>query len=538
MSLARSWLHNCMQAHKICPKPTGKFMPTRILAISGVGESTHLRLLENPYPEPYVTLSYCWGDKQQLTTTTSNIQRHTTDVNFLDLPATVKDAITVSIGLEIRRLWVDSLCIIQDDDDDKAREISQMPLIYSQSTVTIVASRASGVYQGFLQERITPTYTRPAFELPYRCIGGEIGTAVLLPYWYTPEEAHQPLESRGWALQERLLSPRVLEYRSLHTRWVCQDSQSRVGDERTDGFVNRNRLYGDASLSSQAPAAALSIECLPILDSKEFGSHITLWYDIVKLYTQLVLTVSSDRILAISGIASRFQAIFDDDYCAGLWKANLSRELLWNMDESPYRRLEPRPEYQGPSWSWVSVNGGVYFDYSTSKWRKEQVDDYFEILDCQLQLRGGDESFGRFGAVESGALLIKGRVQQAILARPRTCWSTILHRLVRKVDSEDQSGILDSLGLRLDAHVEFTTVDFIPIFLLKVTNHNPTTPSCRGLILRQEREFVYSRLGVFSFDYDRIPEQLGETSVTHKRLQHVQELGWLDEGAIRTITLV
>ena len=70
-----------------------------------------------------------------------------------DLPATMRDAVIVTEKLGIMNLWIDALCIVQDDTIDKAREIAQMPLIYSQAIVTIAASRASGVEKGFLHDK-------------------------------------------------------------------------------------------------------------------------------------------------------------------------------------------------------------------------------------------------------------------------------------------------------------------------------------------------------------------------------------------------
>jgi hypothetical protein len=66
---------------------------------------------------------------------------------------TLRDAVRLVDKLGLRYLWVDSLCIIQDDPNDKELEIAQMPLVYNQSTVTIITSCGLGVYQGFLQER-------------------------------------------------------------------------------------------------------------------------------------------------------------------------------------------------------------------------------------------------------------------------------------------------------------------------------------------------------------------------------------------------
>jgi hypothetical protein len=274
----------------------------RLIAIG----SHHLSLLEYPEPGPYAALSYCWGNKKQVTTTTNNLQRHKNILSFRDLPATVKDAITVVSKLGIRRLWIDCLCIIQDDDDDKAQEIAKMPLIYSQATVMIAASHADNVHTGFLTDR----GSREGFELPYRCRNGEEGSITLLPGVREYEELRQPLESRGWAFQERLLSSRILDYRSHHTEWVCQENK---GDRRlTDGnydfnfhpYISHNlSLFSAAILQRGDTPSGKSTSS--IVEKNTIDKNLQIWYQLVEKYSLRDLTISSDRTLAISAIADR-----------------------------------------------------------------------------------------------------------------------------------------------------------------------------------------------------------------------------------------
>src|SRR5450432_3590552 len=72
----------------------------------------------------YAVLSYCWGTAQQVQTTTSNIDEHRNGIPLDSLPMTIQEAIRVTRGLALRYLWIDSLCIFQDSEADKQREIS------------------------------------------------------------------------------------------------------------------------------------------------------------------------------------------------------------------------------------------------------------------------------------------------------------------------------------------------------------------------------------------------------------------------------
>jgi hypothetical protein len=537
--------------HDICPKPNGKFMPRRLIAILNIGGSDHLSLLECSDPEPYAALSYCWGNKEQVITTTTNLQRHRNILSFKDLPATVKDAITVVSKLGIRRLWVDCLCIIQDDNDDKAREIAQMPLIYSQATVMIAASHAKSVHEGFLTDRMP----HAGFELPYRCRNGEAGLITLRPGMGRYGEPRQPLESRGWAFQERLLSPRILDYQSHHTEWVCQENK---GDHRlTDGnFDIKDSNYDSdydinfhpyiADDLSAFSAAILQKGDTPSGNSTPFTAernnidkYLQIWYELVERYTLRDLTISADRILAISAIADRFQPFLNDEYCAGHWKSRLHKELLWKSIE-PVRGLKPRPsEYQAPSWSWASICVPIDTSLFTDQGRldgssEKQIDDCFKILDCQIQLQSeevGNKSteVHRFGAVRSGTLVVKGRAQQGEL------WHRASGKFrVRTYDQSGEGATLNSAWIWCDAFEEEFAVgvdSFISIFLLRVSQ----SPFHRALILRQKGPSTYSRLGVVEFRFEyilRIREELGSRDLFQ------EELCWLDAGEIRTITLV
>jgi hypothetical protein len=127
----------------------------------------------------------------------------TSKIDWTQLPATLSDAVAVTRSLGIRYLWMDALCIAQDDDTDKAKEINE-GRIYNNARVTIAAANAPSVQSGFLDG-----IARRDVPLPILLSGGRYGTL-----WVRerPPLANEPLDSRGWVLQEYLLSPHVLYY--------------------------------------------------------------------------------------------------------------------------------------------------------------------------------------------------------------------------------------------------------------------------------------------------------------------------------------
>lgn len=101
----------------------------------------------------YIALSYCWGGKQSLVTTTATAQEYTDGLPVSKIPRTILDAINLTNKLGLRFLWVDALCILQDDPEDVAREVSKMAQIYQEAWVTVSAACAKSVDEGFLQQQ-------------------------------------------------------------------------------------------------------------------------------------------------------------------------------------------------------------------------------------------------------------------------------------------------------------------------------------------------------------------------------------------------
>lgn len=237
--------------------------------------------------------------------TSAVLQDYKRSIDFASLPQTIKDAVIVAKGLHIRHLWVDSLCIIQDDEMDKDREIGQMGSIYERSAITILASRAASVTEGFLNPKIV--YERK--DIPWVLdVGGDIGTRrsdgnittsrsiVLAPPDSCFVSHDGPLTLRGWALQERLLSHRTINFALSEITWGGGNYT------RPASFRERHKH----SLVSSLP---------PRFTSED---HFKFWHDcwagLVMEYTKLTLRYARDRLPALAGIAQSWGENFDDSY--------------------------------------------------------------------------------------------------------------------------------------------------------------------------------------------------------------------------------
>jgi hypothetical protein len=117
----RGWEEEC-RAHKKCAlSPTRKVpnkwpeLPTQILELLS-DDLNRLRLVEGKDKTgPYVALSYCWGVSQALTTTKLTLTQRKKEISLVDMPQTLQDALFITQQLGIPYIWIDALCIIQDD---------------------------------------------------------------------------------------------------------------------------------------------------------------------------------------------------------------------------------------------------------------------------------------------------------------------------------------------------------------------------------------------------------------------------------------
>lgn len=154
LDTAYEWVEACDASHEMCVPRKSDSLPTRLISVCG--EVIHLESTETWTSSPsYATLSYCWGDLDFLTTTTSVLEDFLIEIPVARLPQTFKDAIQIVRALKIGYIWIDSLCIVQDSDTDWRKESSRMSEVYGSSYINIAASSASNPGEG--------CFTKPQF---------------------------------------------------------------------------------------------------------------------------------------------------------------------------------------------------------------------------------------------------------------------------------------------------------------------------------------------------------------------------------------
>lgn len=404
---------DCAQNHSECPKILETRLPRRLLDVRA--QEDKIRIVELPNQVgSYVALSYCWGKAQQIMATTKTITDFMSrGIEVKQLPQTLQDAITVTQNLNQQYLWIDALCILQDSEQDRITEIINMHNIYRHSMLTIYALSPTSCHEGFLKDH---SVDGPRLiNLPVALADGSHGVVLLRRNLHVSFE-RPPLTSRGWTLQESHLSPRKLLFGTMLS-WECAtiDGETQpLGLEQPQGQYR----FKSASMERQAQVSyektVLKMRALPNIQERfvELFSEKNIeiqsqWAALIKDYAPRNLSVQSDKLPAIGGIATILGETSGFHYCAGFWRETLVFDLLWQVN-----RRDPRflPPYRGPSWSWVAVDGEVN-GYDLKRALSNSSDLCFDVLLDIISYKIIPKSpRATFGEVSSATLTLKAHV--------------------------------------------------------------------------------------------------------------------------------
>ncbi|KAF2727915.1 HET-domain-containing protein, partial [Polyplosphaeria fusca] len=289
-------MKSCKETHEHCNALEDSLKtscPTRLLEIS----QTIPRLVCPPAGAhlAYTALSHCWGGGLPIKTISSNFLDHQAGIDMSSLPQTYRDAITVSRRLGIDYIWIDSLCIIQDDAEDWAREASRMASVYEGAQITVVAAWGRDGSSGCFHHP-KPTLVIEAFEKNNQSTSGTVTTKRLFlrPRPDTRFLKRSHLSTRAWTFQEVSLSRRVVVFSDDQLYWQCTTLL-----ESEDKLVSANHLEG---INNALPSLGLTIRQaeLPTWD---------LYYEwgmACDAYARRQLTFPKDKFAALAGVTQVF----------------------------------------------------------------------------------------------------------------------------------------------------------------------------------------------------------------------------------------
>ncbi|KAH7348126.1 heterokaryon incompatibility protein-domain-containing protein [Pyrenochaeta sp. MPI-SDFR-AT-0127] len=256
------------------------------------------------------------------------------------LSKTFQDAIALTRHLGIKFLWIDSLCIIQDDPEDWAKESAQMATVYRDAFLVIAATRDEHGDIGCFSDRTKPTL---CFEVPLP--DDQVARVYLRSrpnYWpFDPlsmykmsHDAEYPLLSRAWCSQERILAKRMIHFAGEELFWECQ-TRTRCECSSLDEVASASDSFRTVWATERRPEKLFEV-----------------WHKIIQLYSPLHITYQSDRLPAISGLAKYLQSRGCGEYVAGIWVQNIFVDLMW----SNFGRTSRPEEWRAPSWSWICAD--------------------------------------------------------------------------------------------------------------------------------------------------------------------------------------
>jgi hypothetical protein len=367
------------------------------------GPDTDLIRLCEPQGEKglYVCLSHCWGDTGILRTTSKTIDSHRRGIKLKDLSKTFQDAVRFARRVGANFIWIDSLCIVQDDAQDWATEAARMATIYENAFLTIAATRAQNGEEGCFSG---PTPIGRQFEITGETEAGEpyqVLTRKKLPAAHLDD---MPLLQRAWVFQERLLSPRVLHFSSwelifeCRTTSYCQCDKPGAPVYKPDGDPRPDA--GTVSLNVSGVPSPPKVKYSGVLADSSASHHssVSLWQSIVQDYSRQKLTVETDIFPALSGLAKQVQKCRTGKYIAGLWEDSLLEDLGWRKRSDGVPLDFPRA-WRAPSWSWASVMGGVCYGA-----RQAVVKSYSRVTTWHCKQASSDPT----GALVEAHIVVSG----------------------------------------------------------------------------------------------------------------------------------
>ena len=149
-AIVQDWIKVCRDTHPACQNNINVELPTRIVEV-GLVDPDQIRLNKSLGQNgKYLALSHCWGGGIAIKITQENLATREEGIRFVDLPKTFQDAVTVTRDLGVHYLWIDALCIIQDDEQDWQNESGNMAAIYQNVYIVVGAVMAMDSNRGFL----------------------------------------------------------------------------------------------------------------------------------------------------------------------------------------------------------------------------------------------------------------------------------------------------------------------------------------------------------------------------------------------------
>ncbi|KAF1850518.1 HET-domain-containing protein [Cucurbitaria berberidis CBS 394.84] len=501
------WIHTCSESHRRCrdlDQRLRPFLPDRLIEIftqdNGASFTWKLVFRADFGNVRYLTLSHCWGSSTHTSLTSRNISAYSKLSTYSRLPKSFQHAFHITFSLGFQFIWIDSLCIVQDDLKDWKSQASMMGSVYKHASCNIAATWAADGNDGCFakrESRILP------LDLGY---GQSTEYQVDMPNLYYDDLMAAPLNTRGWVTQERFLARKQLSFAKSQIYWECREL---VASEQYPAGIPQSLM------DSSGPNQAAPLTGKPTLDVTTDLERRVAWAALVDFYSNCHFSRVSDKMIALAGLAEEMRNITADIYLAGLWKRDLQSQLCWSTDFD-MRRRENRstvPTYLAPTWSWANVDGPVISDHRYSH-TNTQYASLAEVLDASVS----SEHISGLHSFVSSRLVLRGIAG----------WARVMRTDIYSDDFYDDEWIIQStgfddssealltagihVGIHWDKNMSGSEIDpgRWPVFLEERNSNflfmfvyiNIESSDIVGLLLRRlpetADEVTYVRMGIFS----------------------------------------
>lgn len=405
ISRIRGWMKSCDSLHgPHCntPKPcTGKKPDFGLLLI----DVRRMRLAECAWDSRYIALSYVWGSSKGLRSTKANI-RHLQEDGALqelrgELPRAISDAIDFTDAVGETYLWIDALCIVQDDNRSKAVYIPRMNQIYGNAYITLVTLNdpsADSALPGVASSRVV-------IQSPVEING--LHLVPRLPQLFFVEQ-NSAWSSRAWTFQEDILSRRCLYFSEHQVFWQCRTTYRSEDcpddhDQDASDFLRGRRT-----------------NALERVTGNDIRRQFNVYESLVKQYSPRALTFPSDSLIAFAGVLSAMAESFGWKFASALPDSAFDLALLWRPMFGA--TLRPRPlsgqnaepvVCTSPTWCWTAWHGDLFWDpWRLDSFAAQDISVKTEVASFWIQDFDGLRRIQRGRALDSDVEIVGHTVDE------------------------------------------------------------------------------------------------------------------------------
>lgn len=399
----KNWLQKCSSEHVDCQPQVAQF-PKRLIKVGSPAEPPRLVYTSSfgSKMPPYCALSYRWGNLGGIITTKRDTEpAFLKEISYEILPRTFQDAIKIAHFLEIPYIWIDALCIVQDDMADWDIEASKMYSVYSGSALTISAAEARDSSGGFLAHDPSQYsyHGVPMQRYFFHMVDTNKETTFVQVHARGSSQHGAPpdLHTRGWVVQETILSHRLVQCIQGELIWRCCQ-----GYETESGVAHglNTPLHGIVAAPNLAKAP----------------NAMEIWGNWVEHYSSGQFSVPKDRFSAIIGLLEHYKNSTAMSPCLGLWRESFARDLAWRRVGN-LEGTHPVANYQPniPSWSWLSCPAEITYNISQRSYPFKKIElSHVKLISCEVDWEG--KPF--VSELKSSRLILNGPVTELFVEVP------------------------------------------------------------------------------------------------------------------------